>query len=79
MPTAFTVSMLAWGLLAFPGSYARAGNTAEALGNVRWGADYLLKAYHKDAKKGYALVYQASFLPCNFGLASGVVQGCSLA
>jgi hypothetical protein len=63
MPTAFTVSMLAWGLLAFPGSYAKSGNTAPALASVRWGSDYLLKAFHKDAKKGYLLVYQARYLP----------------
>ena len=62
MPTAFTVSMLAWGLLAFPGSYAKSGNTAPALASVRWGSDYLLKAFHKDAKKGYLLVYQALLL-----------------
>ena len=62
MTTAFTTSMLAWGLLAFPTGYARAGQTHAALANVRWGADYLLKAYTPNAHPKHAgdlnIVYQ---------------------
>lgn len=59
MPTAFTVSMLAWGLMAFPHSYARSGHTQAALDSVKWGSDYLMKTFAKDPKKGYLIVYQA--------------------
>ena len=44
MPTAFTVAMLSWGLLAFPEGYQTAGATSEALAGIKWGADWLVKA-----------------------------------
>ena len=44
MPTAFTVAMLSWGLLAFPDGYQKAGATSEALNGSKWGADWLVKA-----------------------------------
>ncbi|CAL8466081.1 g5617 [Coccomyxa elongata] len=64
MPTAFTVSMLAWGMLAFPGGYAKAGNIGAGLGNVRWGSDYLLKTFRPDTttNKGHFIVYQVGNL-----------------
>lgn len=62
MPTAFTVSMLAWGMLSFPEGYQRAGQVPQGLQTVRWGSDYLMKTFRKDdtgAKKpGYLIVYQ---------------------
>ena len=63
MPTAFTTAMLAWGLLAFPEGYAKAGQTASALESVRWGTDYLLKTIRTGNIKqtvdtGYTIVYQ---------------------
>lgn len=44
MPTAFTVSMLAWGLLSFPDGYQKADATADTLSSIKWGADWLVKA-----------------------------------
>ena len=60
MPTAFTVSMLAWGMLAFPNGYTKAGQIGTGLGNVRWGSDYLLKTFRPDTttNKGNLIVYQ---------------------
>ena len=64
MPTAWTTALLAWGVLAFPQGWARAGGTAEALGAVRWGTDYLLKTFHPYTGHagGYVIAHQASVL-----------------
>ncbi len=61
VPTAFTVSLLAWGLLAFPGGYAAANQTAAGQASVRWGADYLLKTLIANSTGGNvsSIVYQA--------------------
>ena len=45
MPTAFTTSMLAWGMLAFPSAYQQAGEMQHAMDTLRVGTDYLLKLY----------------------------------
>jgi len=42
---AATVSMLALGMIAYPGGYASAGQTKHGLDNLRWGTDYLLISY----------------------------------
>jgi len=61
MPAAWSTALLAWGVLAFPGGWVRAGGTADALGAVRWGTDYLLKTFHPyaGAAGGYTIVHQA--------------------
>ena len=41
MPTAFTIGMMAWGLLAFPDGYRKADATQQTLENIKWGADWL--------------------------------------
>ena len=66
--TAFTTSMLAWGMLTFPRGYARAGETRHALDSVKWGADYLLKTFHPESgrKGGYTMVYQVGNLTTDF-------------
>lgn len=66
--TAFTTSMLAWGLLTFPKGYARAGETKHALEAVKWGADYLLKTFHPETgrKGGFTMVYQVGNLTTDF-------------
>lgn len=35
MPTAFTVSLLAWGLLSFPAGYSQANATGNTLAQIR--------------------------------------------
>ena len=64
MPTAWATALLAWGVLAFPQGWARAGGTAEALGAVRWGTDYLLKSFHPYSGRagGYVVAYQVGAL-----------------
>ena len=37
MPTAFTVSLLSWGLLSFPGGYSQANATANTLAQIKCG------------------------------------------
>jgi len=64
MPTAFTVSMLAWGAIAFPQGYLKSGKMPELLQTTRWGSDYLLKTFRQNdvtpSGKGYLIAYQAS-------------------
>ncbi|KAK9785110.1 hypothetical protein WJX73_006875 [Symbiochloris irregularis] len=72
MPTAFAVTMLAWGLLAFPSGYESAGQTAHVRQTVRWGTDYLLKtvrpaARNNSAVDGYNIVYQVGNLTEDIG------------
>ena len=66
MPTAFTVSMLAWGALAFPTGYQKAHQMSQLLNTVRWGSDYLMKAWKPDTMSdrsvGYLIVYQVMLL-----------------
>jgi endoglucanase len=42
MPIAFTTSMLAWGMLAFPDGYAEAGTTKGVLEQVQWSCHVIL-------------------------------------
>lgn len=60
--TAFTTSMLAWSILAFPQGYQKGKVMGPALEGVRWGADYLLKTFRPDPKAkspgGLIIVYQ---------------------
>ena len=59
LPTAFTVSMLAWGLISFPAGYSKAaGATSSAQDQVVWGADYLLKTVIPTSGGGISLIYQ---------------------
>ncbi len=67
MPTAFTVSMLAWGALAFPSGYQKARQMPHVLQTMRWGSDYLLKTWKPDTlgprSAGYLIIYQVQLLP----------------
>ena len=62
MPTAFTVSMLAWGALAFPNGFQKARQMPHVLQTMRWGSDYLMKTWKPDTlgpgSAGYLIVYQ---------------------
>lgn len=60
VPTAFTTSLLAWGMLAFPSGYAAANQTYAGQQSVRWGADYLLKTLIANSTGGNvsSIVYQ---------------------
>ncbi|CAL5228455.1 g11593 [Coccomyxa viridis] len=66
MPTAFTVSMLAWGALAFPSGYQKARQMPHVLQTMRWGSDYLLKTWKPDTlgprSAGYLIIYQVGNL-----------------
>lgn len=67
MPTAFTVSMLAWGALAFPNGYQKARQMPHVLQTMRWGSDYLMKTWKPDtlgpSSAGYLIIYQVLLPP----------------
>ena len=62
MPTAFAVSMLAWGALAFPSGFEKAHQMPHLLQTARWGSDYLMKTWKPDtlgpSSAGYLIIYQ---------------------
>lgn len=64
-PTAFTVTMLAWGLLSFPKGYKSSGQQAQALNSVGVGVDFLRKTLiqYKAGSTDFDIVYQVCVLP----------------
>ncbi len=50
LTTAYAASMLAWSLYEYPESYASTGLAEEALGQIRWAADFFMKATFRDAQ-----------------------------
>lgn len=42
---AFSITMLAWGLLSHQDAYDEAGQYDEALSAIRWGSDYFIKCH----------------------------------
>ncbi len=55
LPEAWTMNMLAWGMLDYPQGYAAAGQYQTALENLRWGDDYIIAA-HPSANVFYGQV-----------------------
>ena len=45
LPMAASMTMLAWGIDEYNDAYQTIGQLDEALGAIKWGTDYLLKAY----------------------------------
>ncbi|KAG0557526.1 hypothetical protein KC19_11G137600 [Ceratodon purpureus] len=45
LPMAFTITTLAWNVVEFGDNFQSTGQLQNALNNIRWGTDYLLKAY----------------------------------
>jgi hypothetical protein len=72
-PTAFTVSLLAWGILQFPEGYANAKATLAAAKSARWGAEYLLKTV-AETSNGTQIVYQVT-TPREGNLHTAVTRG----
>jgi endoglucanase len=48
LPMAFSVTMLAWGVIEHTAKLAAAGELQHAIAAVRWGADYLARAHAAD-------------------------------
>ena len=44
LTTAYAASMIAWSMHEFPDAYLATGLAGEALGQIRWATDYLMKA-----------------------------------
>jgi endoglucanase len=55
LPEAWTMNMLAWGLLDYQPGYTAAGQYQAALENLRWGDDYIIAA-HPSASVFYGQV-----------------------
>nr|XP_006820071.1 PREDICTED: endoglucanase 15-like [Saccoglossus kowalevskii] len=45
LPMAYTVTVVAWGLLEYPDAYEACGQTENVKDMIRWGTDYFLKIY----------------------------------
>jgi endoglucanase len=45
LPFEFSMTMLAWGVVENPGAYQSAGQLPAITSNLRWGADWLIKAH----------------------------------
>ncbi|KAK3423951.1 hypothetical protein EUGRSUZ_F00710 [Eucalyptus grandis] len=45
LPMAFTITMLSWGVIEYGQQIAGAGELAHALGAIKWGTDYFIKAH----------------------------------
>lgn len=44
-PAAFTTTMLVWSIIDYPDAYESANEMKNALDQVKWGLDWLLKAH----------------------------------
>lgn len=44
-PMAFTITTLAWNVVEFSANFQSTGQLQNALNNIRWGTDYLLRCY----------------------------------
>ena len=42
---AYTMTVLAWGGIAYPAGYSSSGQTNYLLDAVKWGTDYFIKAH----------------------------------
>jgi len=47
-PMAYSVTVLAWGIVDYEDAYTKAGELANARAGVKWGTDYFIKAHTKD-------------------------------
>lgn len=56
LTTAYASSMLAWSLYEYPEAFTTTGLADEALGQIRWASDYLMKATFRD-EDGRLLAY----------------------
>jgi hypothetical protein len=45
LPMAYSMSMLAWGVVQYRDAYARSGQLARMLDAIKWGTDYIVKAH----------------------------------
>src|SRR5690606_30996544 len=61
LTTAYAASMLAWSVYEYPEAYQETSLLEEALGQIRWAADYFLKATFRDEQgKLVAFAHQVS-------------------
>ena len=76
MPLAFTISLLSWGTLEFPQGYTKAGTNQATLNNIKWGADWLVKAVGPSingSSNSSGIVYQTGNLTTDQLVRPGLV------
>lgn len=44
-PMAYTMTMMAWGMIEFKSAYVNSNDWSASLDLLKWGTDYLLKAH----------------------------------
>jgi Glycosyl hydrolase family 9/Legume lectin domain/PA14 domain len=54
----YTAAMLSWGYLTTPTAYSNSGQLPYLLDNIKWGTDYLLKAFTNDQAGQYEFYTQ---------------------
>jgi endoglucanase len=57
LPIAWATTMLSWGLLTFRSAYDEAGATERTKNIIRWGAEYLMKAYVNETTFGSSTIF----------------------
>ena len=50
LPMAYSVTMLAWGMIEYRDAYSAAGELAYGLDCIKWPLDYFIKAHVADNK-----------------------------
>jgi hypothetical protein len=55
-PMAYSATVLAMGMVDFAAGYASAGETQNAMRNIKWATDYFMKVHEK-----YFIIYRRSF------------------
>lgn len=56
LPSAYTVTNLAWGAAAFAEGYQRTNNTEHVGDLIKWGADFLVKSWNNEAQAFVAVL-----------------------
>lgn len=75
VPTAFTVAMWSWGVLTFTEGYRKSGSTSDALDNIKWGADWLVKV----SCPSHAPARHRPLLSCCRSTSQNTIDQCSAA
>lgn len=56
-PMAFSLTLLSWGAVEYPGAYLETGQWGSLRENLKWGADYFLKCHQRNPDGSTAAFY----------------------
>jgi hypothetical protein len=60
LPMAYSLTMLAWGVIEYPEAYEETGELDTILDQLRWGADYFIKCHQRNPDGSTAAFYGQS-------------------